>query len=156
MSGNALIKRLLDAGMQFTGMTQEQAEKIVKELVRNGQARRKDSEKLVEELVSRGREVTETAVAAMQAEWTKQLGRFAARLDDIESNVEDIAQKLGITKKPAPAAKKAPAAPAAKKAPAKKAAPAAKKAPAKKAAPAAKKAPAAKTAPAKKAPAKKA
>jgi polyhydroxyalkanoate synthesis regulator phasin len=151
MSGNALIKRLLDAGMQFTGMTQEQAEKIVKELVRNGQARRKDSEKLVEELVSRGREVTESAVAAMQAEWAKQLGRFAARLDDIESNVEEIAQKLGITKKPAPAAAKS-AAPATK-APAKKAA--AKKAPAKKA-PAKKAAPAAKKAPAKKAPAKKA
>ena len=155
MSGNALIKRLLDAGMQFTGMTQEQAEKIVKELVRNGQARRKDSEKLVEELVSRGREVTESAIAAMQSEWAKQLGRFAARLDDIESNVEEIAHKLGITRKAAPSAtptKKA--APAATKAPAKKAAPvkkaAAKKAPAKKAAPAAKKAPA------KKAPAKKA
>jgi polyhydroxyalkanoate synthesis regulator phasin len=154
MSGNALIKRLLDAGMQFTGMTQEQAEKIVKELVRNGQARRKDSEKLVEELVSRGREVTESAVAAMQSEWAKQLGRFAARLDDIESNVEEIALKLGITKKPAPAAAPAPA-PAAKKAPAKKAAPAAKKAPAKKA-PAKKAAPAAKKTPAKKAPAKKA
>jgi len=148
MSGNALIKRLLDAGMQFTGMTQEQAEKIVKELVRNGQARRKDSEKLVEELVSRGREVTESAVAAMQSEWAKQLGRFAARLDDIESNVEEIALKLGITKKPAPAAAPAPA-------PAKKAAPAAKKAPAKKA-PAKKAAPAAKKTPAKKAPAKKA
>ncbi len=155
MSGNALIKRLLDAGMQFTGMTQEQAEKIVKELIRNGQARRKDSERLVEELVSRGREVTESAVAAMQAEWTKQLGRFAARLDEIESSVEDIAQKLGITKKApaAPAKKAAPAKAApAKAAPAKKAP--AKKSPAKKAAPA-KKAPA-KKAPAKKAPAKKA
>ena len=61
MSANSLIKRLLDAGMQFTEMSQEQAEKIVKELVKSGQARRKDSEKLVEELVSRGREAGESA-----------------------------------------------------------------------------------------------
>ena len=135
MSGNALVKRLLDAGMQFTEMSQEQAEKIVKELVKNGQARRKDSTKLVEELLGRGREATESAVAAVQAGWAKQVGRFAARLDEIEANVEDIAQKLGITKAPAtkaaPAKKAAAAKAPAKKAPGKKAA--AKKAPAKKA-----------------------
>ncbi|MBI4936309.1 MAG: hypothetical protein HY828_20720 [Actinobacteria bacterium] len=144
MSANALIKRLLDAGMQFTEMSQEQAEKIVKELVKGGQAKRKDSEKLVEDLVSRGRDAGESAVASLQAELSKQLGRFASRLDDLEGRVEEMAQKVGLVNKPAPAAP-------AKKAPAKKAP--AKKAPAKKAA--AKKAPA-KKAPAKKAPAKKA
>jgi polyhydroxyalkanoate synthesis regulator phasin len=150
MSANALIKNLLDAGMQFTEMSQERAEKIVKELVKNGQARRKDSAQMVEDLVSRGREAGGSALASFQAELTKQLGRFASRLDDLESRVEDIAQKLGVTK--AAPAKKAPAKKApAKKAPAKKAP--AKKAPAKKAP--AKKAPA-KKAPAKKAPAKKA
>ena len=38
MTGNAQIKRLLDAGMHFTEMTQEQAEKLVKEFVKNGDA----------------------------------------------------------------------------------------------------------------------
>ena len=146
MTSHNVLKRLLDAGMQFTEMSQEQAERIVKELVKNGQARRKDSEKMVEELMSRGREAGGSAVASLQSEISKQLGRFAGRLDDIEARVEEIAKKLGIagTAGDAPAAAPAPA--AAKKAPA-------KKAPAKKAA--AKKAPA-KKAPAKKAPAKKA
>ena len=153
MSGNALIKRLLDAGMQFTGMTQEQAEKIVKELVKAGEARRKDSAKLVEALLSRSRDVGGSTLAALQSEVAKQFGRIAGRLDTIEQRVEDLAQRVGLVSKPT--ASPAPASPApsapAKKAPAKKAP--AKKAPAKKAP--AKKAPA-KKAPAKKAPAKKA
>ena len=149
MSGHTLFKRLLDAGMQFTEMTQEQAERIVKELVKSGEARKKDSEKMVEELLSRGREAGGSAVASMQSELTKQLGKFAGRLDDIEARVEELAKKLGVSGKAAPAPAPAPAPAkkaAAKKAPAKKAA--AKKAPAKKAA--------AKKAPAKKAAAKKA
>jgi polyhydroxyalkanoate synthesis regulator phasin len=153
MSGHTLFKRLLDAGMQFTEMTQEQAERIVKELIKSGQARKKDSEKMVEELLSRGREAGGSAVASMQSELTKQLGKIAGRLDDIETRVEELAMKVGVTGKPAPAPAAAPAPVAApvKKAPAKKAP--AKKAAAKKAP--AKKAPAKKAA-AKKAPAKKA
>jgi polyhydroxyalkanoate synthesis regulator phasin len=151
MSGNPLLKRLLDAGMQFTEMSQEQAEKLVKEFVKNGQARRKDSEQLVQQLVDRGRSVTEQVVSVVQTELTKQLGKFACRLDEIESRVEELAQKVGLASKPA-AKKAAPkaAAPAtaaaAKPAAAKPAA--ATKAPAKKAP--------AKKAPANKAPAKKA
>ncbi len=154
MSANSLIKRLLDAGMQFTEMSQDKAEKIVKELVKSGQAKHKDSQHMVDELVARGREAGGSAFAQFQSEMSKQLGRFAGQLDELEGRVEEIAQKLGIVHKPAPVKKAAPA----KKAAAKKAAPA-KKAAAKKAAPAkkaaAKKAPAKKAA-AKKAPAKKA
>ena len=150
MASNNLIKRLLDTGVMFTGMTQEQAEKIVKELVKAGQARRKDSAAMIEQLISRSRDAGGAAVASLQAELSKQLGRIAARLDGVEQRVEELAQKVGLMSKPAPAPAPAPAAPA-KKAPAKKAP--AKKAPAKKAA--AKKAPAKKAA-AKKAPAKKA
>ena len=156
MSGNPLLKRLLDAGMQFTEMSQEQAEKLVKEFVKNGQARRKDSEHLVQQFVERGRSATEQIVSTVQAELTKQLGKFASRLDEIEGRVEELAQKVGIASKPAAkkatAAKKAAPASAAA-APAKKAAAApVKKSPAKKAAPAAAK----KAAPAKKAAAKQA
>jgi polyhydroxyalkanoate synthesis regulator phasin len=79
--------------MHFTEMSQEQAERIVKELVKNGQARRKDSEQMVEELMSRGREAGGSAVASMQTELSKQLGRFAGRLDEVEARLEDIAKK---------------------------------------------------------------
>ena len=73
-------------------------------------------------------------VSVIQAEVSKQLGKFAERLDDVEARVEDVAGNLGLASK-APAKKAV-----AKKAPAKKAAGpseakvAAKKAPAKKAA----------------------
>ena len=153
MTTKPLLKKLLDTGVTFTGITQGQAEKIVKELVKAGEARRKDSAKLVEALLSRSRDVGGSTLAALQSEVAKQFGRIAGRLDTIEQRVEDLAQRIGLVSKPtatpAPASS-APTAPT-KKAPAKKAP--AKKAPAKKAA--AKKAPA-KKAPAKKAPAKKA
>jgi polyhydroxyalkanoate synthesis regulator phasin len=147
MASNNLLKRLLDTGVMFTGMTQDQAEKIVKDLVKAGQARRKDSAAIVEMLVNRGRDAGGAAVASLQAELAKQLGRIAARLDGVEQRVEELAQKVGLVSKPAPAAPAPAQTETAKKAPA-------KKAPAKKAA--AKKAPAAAKAPAKKAPAKKA
>ncbi|MFM7684527.1 MAG: hypothetical protein ACKPDI_01215 [Actinomycetota bacterium] len=147
MASNNLLKRLLDTGVMFTGMTQEQAEKIVKEMVKAGQARRKDSAAIIEQLISRSRDAGGAAVASLQAELTKQLGRLATRLDGLEQRVEEVAQRIGLMSKPAPVSAPEPA----KKAPAKKAP--AKKAPAKKAP--AKKAPA-KKAPAKKAPAKKA
>ena len=117
MSGKPLLKRLLDAGMQFTEVSQEQAEKIVNELVKSGKARRKDSEELVQQLVDRGRSATEQLVSTVQSEISKQMGRFAGRLDDLESRVEEIAQRAGVASKPA---KKA--APVKKAAPAKKAA----------------------------------
>ena len=163
MTDSALLKRLLDAGMQFTEMSQKKAEKIVNDFVKAGEVRRKDAEKPVSISSSAAEPRPSTSSALIQAEVSKQLGRFADRLDDVEARVEEVAGNLGLASK-APA-KKAPAQAAgpsgvakvaarkapAKKAPAKKAA--AKKAPAKKAP--AKKAPAKKAA-AKKAPAKKA
>ncbi len=137
MTGSPLLKRALDSGMQFTEMSQKNAEKLVSGFVKAGQLRRKDAEKTVQRLVERGRSTTEHFVSLIQAEVAKQLGRFAQRLDDVEARVEDVASNFGIASKAKAPATKA----AAKQAPAKKAA--AKKAPAKKA-------------PAKKSPAKKA
>jgi polyhydroxyalkanoate synthesis regulator phasin len=160
MADNNLLKRFLEAGTQFTEMTQEQAERLVKEFVKVGEARRKDRGDLVQKLIERGRNATEHLVSAVQSEVSKQLGLFASRLDDVEDRIEDLAERLGIASIAGRTAVRTPAAaPApAKKAPAKKAAAkkaAAKKAPAKKKA-AAKKAPVKKKAAAKKAPAKKA
>ena len=107
MSGNPLLKRLLDAGMQFTEMSQEQAEKLVKEFVKTGQARRKDSEEMVQQLVDRGRSATEQIVSTVQSELSKQLGKFAGRLDDIEDRVEDLAKRVGLSAKKAAPVKKA-------------------------------------------------
>lgn len=152
MTGTPLLKRMLDAGMQFTGTSQEQAERLVKEFVKAGQARRKDTEDLVRQVVERGRTATEHIVAAVHAEVNKQMAKFAGRIDELEARVEEIAKRLGLPATAVKLTKKAPVKKAsAKKASVKKAS--AKEAPAKKAP--AKKAPA-KKASAKKAPAKKA
>ena len=132
MPGTPLLKRLLDAGMQFSEMSQSTAEKVVHDFVKTGAVRRKDAEKTVQMLVDRGRSSTEHLVATVQAEIANQLGRFASRIDDVESRLEEIAAKLGIASSPRPVAapvKTAPPvkAPAAKKAAPVKKAPAAKK-----------------------------
>ena len=117
---------MLDAGVQFTGTSQEQAEKLVKDFVKVGQARRKDTEDLVRQIVDRGRTATEHLVAAVQAEVNKQMAKAAGRIDVLEARVEEIAKKLGLPQGQVKLSKKAPAKKAAaKKAPAKKAAPSA-------------------------------
>jgi len=158
MSTHPILKRMLDAGLQFTEMSREQADKMVKEFVRSGQAKRKDREVLVEQLLERGRAVTEGIAAAIQREVGKHLATVVARLDEVEDRVEDLAGRLGVaggSKASARVATSAPESAPATKAKVKQAP--AKKAPAKKSATkktAAKKAPAKKSA-TKKAPAKK-
>ena len=133
MTGSPVLKRWLDTGMQYTEMSQKSAEKLVSDFVRAGQVRRKDAEKTVKHLVERGRTTTEHVVSLIQSEVSKQLGKFAKRLDDVEARIEDVAGNLGLgsktpAKKATPPIKKA----AATKASSKKAA--IKRSPAKKAA----------------------
>ena len=101
MATNPLLKRMLDAGMQFTEMSQKQAEKLVKEFVKSGQARKKDSEEMVRQIVDRGRNLSEQIVASVQAELAKQMSKFAGRLDDVEGRVEALAAKVGLAAKAA-------------------------------------------------------
>ena len=101
MATNPLLKRMLDAGMQFTEMSQKQAEKLVKEFVKSGQARKKDSDEMVRQIVDRGRTLSEQIVASVQAELAKQMSKFAGRLDDVEGRVEALAAKVGLAAKAA-------------------------------------------------------
>ncbi|HEY4334106.1 MAG TPA: hypothetical protein VGM78_16100 [Ilumatobacteraceae bacterium] len=156
-----VVRKLIDSGMHFTEESQAKAEKLLKDLVKAGEIRRKDAEDTMQSLIARGKQTSEHILSSVQLEVNKQMGRLTERMDGVEGRLEEIAEKLGVKPKPAPApaAQGAPAEKATptKQAPAKKAP--AKKAPAKTAAPAttapAKKAPA-KKAPAKKAPTKKA
>jgi polyhydroxyalkanoate synthesis regulator phasin len=126
---NSSIKKFLDAGVQFTEMSKQQAEGLVKSLVKGGEVRRKDAEHLVESLLSRGRDTTEKVAAMVQAEVAQQVAALTGRFEELEHRIESLA---GSRKQASQAAAPAPAAKAAaKKAPAKKAP--AKQAPAKKA-----------------------
>jgi polyhydroxyalkanoate synthesis regulator phasin len=129
-----VIRKLIDSGMHYTGDSQAKAEKLVRDLVKMGEVRRKDAEQTVQALIARGKQTSDQLLSLVQAEVSKQLGRFTDRVDDIEDRLEDIADRLGVRAKAAATTVPASSAPA-KKAPAKKVAikkAAAKKAPAKK------------------------
>ena len=61
MARHALIKQYLDAGIQFTQMTRERAEAIVKDLVEDGEVRRKQASRMVDDLVERSRGPTSSS-----------------------------------------------------------------------------------------------
>ena len=125
MATPGVIQRLLDAGMQFTELSQSKAEQLVRDLVKSGAVRRKDAKATVHSLLERGRTATEQLVATVQAEVSQQVSRFAERMDDAEDRIEELAKRVvpgrGAAKQAAAkqaAAKKVAAA----KVPAKKAA----------------------------------
>jgi polyhydroxyalkanoate synthesis regulator phasin len=139
------LRRYLDAGVAFTQLTRDKAEKIVKDLVRQGELSREQASARVEELLERSRTNTDAMLGVVR----KEIDARVAQLNLVpREELANLASRLGVK---VPGAKAA-----AKKAPAKKAS--ATKAPAKKAL--VKKAPVKKAAvtkaPAKKAPVKKA
>jgi polyhydroxyalkanoate synthesis regulator phasin len=147
MAKDDLIKRLLDAGLHATQMTQSRAEALAKDLVKHGDLRKKEAESLVKELVERGREGSERIVTLVQTEVAAQVAKLAQQVDALEERLADLSGRMKSAGDSAVSAARAAGASAtgvAANAPAEKAA---KKAPAKKSA--------AKKAPAKKAPAKK-
>ncbi len=154
MARNALLKQYLDAGMQFSQMTRERAEAIVKDLVDAGEVRRKKANSLVDDIVDRSRSNLEQLLDTVRAEVQNQLALVEVvtkeafgRLEDQVGQLRTQVQELVPGGRPAPRR----AAPARRKATAaKKAAPARRKATATKKAAAATKKAAAKRAPAKK------
>jgi RNA polymerase-binding protein DksA len=156
------LQPYIDSSAQFTELTRDRAEKIVKKLVKAGAVNRKKAGDVVDELVERSRANAEALVAVIHDEVLSQLASLESVTKDAVERLEEQVEALRAqvqelvaasatsvrrttSTRPAPATKAPP-----KKAPAKKAP--AKKAPAKKAP--AKKAPAKKVtkAPAKKAP----
>ena len=96
MTSNDLIKRLIDAGLSFTQMSQAKAEEIAKDLQEAGQLRVDEAQATVQDLVARGRENTESLVRLVQREVTKQLESMGVDLSDLEARVEELAARVGI------------------------------------------------------------
>ena len=150
MPQNDVFKRYLDAGLEFSALTQSRAEALVKDLVKAGEVQADQARGAVSDLVERSRKNSEKLIETVRQEVKSQITNLGlasqADIDRLEKRLLSLFGTSAARVKKAPA-KKAPAKKAAvKKAPARKAA--VKKAPAKKAR--AKKAPARKT-PAKKA-----
>ena len=102
MTNNDLIKRLIDAGLSFTQMSQAKAEEIAKDLQEAGQLRVDEAQATVQELMARGRENTENLMRLVQREVSKQLEAMGVDLSDLEARVEDLAARVGIRTPGAP------------------------------------------------------
>ncbi len=96
MTSNDLIKRLIDAGLSFTQMSQAKAEEIARDLQEAGQLRVDEAQATVQDLMARGRENTENLVRLVQREVTKQLETMGVDLSDLEARVEDLAARIGL------------------------------------------------------------
>src|SRR5918998_6978018 len=73
MAQNDLLRRLLDAGVNFTSLTQRRAEAIVRDLVRAGEVQRDQTQQYVQELVDRSRENSERLFEQVRREIRSQL-----------------------------------------------------------------------------------
>src|SRR6187397_917885 len=93
MAQNDLWKRYLDAGLQFTQMTQARAEAIVRDLVRAGEVQAEQTQAIVNEMVDR----LESQIADLRAQ-------VAGR-----ARPSGKATKAGKATKKAARAKKSPA-----------------------------------------------
>jgi polyhydroxyalkanoate synthesis regulator phasin len=138
MNQSEILKRYIDAGVQFTQLTQKKAEALVNDLVKSGEVNAGQAQAMVTELVERSRKSTEALFEQVRVEVRRQLKAFGVATKDDLARVQRKATEAAAA---AAGAAKATA----KKATAKKAT--AKKAPARKTT--------AKKATAKKAPAKK-
>ena len=119
------VQKFLDAGVQFTEVSKQQAESIVKSLVQSGEIRRKDAEKTVQELVARGKETSDKINTMIEAEVSKQIAAAKARFDDLEQRIETLAGQVksaatGTSTKKPPAKKTTAKKSTAKKSSAKK------------------------------------
>lgn len=119
-----VIQNLIDSGLALTEVQRQQAEKLVKDLVKSGEVRRKEAEKTVQALIERGKETSAMMSEVVKGEVTKQLGWLANRVDDLEDQLEGLVTRMsnaGPSPAKKTAAKKAPdTSTTAKKAPAKK------------------------------------
>jgi polyhydroxyalkanoate synthesis regulator phasin len=85
MNDNDLLKRLLDAGMTFTAMTQARAEDLIRDLVRAGEVQAEQAQSVIDELVERSRRNSERLIDAVRAEIRQQMaGLGLATKDDVE------------------------------------------------------------------------
>ena len=93
-SRNALLKQYLDAGIQFTQMTRERAESIVKEMVEAGEVRRKQGNRLVDDLVERSRSNVEQLLETVRKEVQDQVAMIEVVSRDAFNRLEEQVTQL--------------------------------------------------------------
>jgi polyhydroxyalkanoate synthesis regulator phasin len=131
MARRDVLKRYLEAGLDFTSVTQGRAEALVRDLVKAGEVQADQTREVVADLIERSRKNSEHLLRTVRKEVRAQITSLGlASQDDLDRLEERISKMLGVAK--APSAKKAStktsgARKPAKKKPAAKRKPAAKK-----------------------------
>ncbi|GAC1319624.1 MAG: hypothetical protein NVSMB12_18940 [Acidimicrobiales bacterium] len=93
MPDNDLFRRSLDAGVAFTQLTRKRAEKIVRELVKNGEVSRDQATARVEEMLERSRQNSEAILAIVR----KEIDDRVAALNLVtRDDLTNLVAKLGL------------------------------------------------------------
>jgi polyhydroxyalkanoate synthesis regulator phasin len=119
MAQNDILKRYLDAGLEFAALTQARAEELVKDLVKAGEVQADQARETVAELLERSRKSSEKLIETVRTEVRSQITNLGlasqADLDRIEQRIASLLSSATAPAKKA-AAREAPATkPAAKK-----------------------------------------
>src|SRR5262245_16243258 len=95
MAENDLLKQLLDAGMNFTALTQARAEEVIRDLVRAGAVEAETAPAGVDELLDRGRRNRERWVETARTELDQALANLnLATRDDVERMAREVAESV--------------------------------------------------------------
>jgi polyhydroxyalkanoate synthesis regulator phasin len=88
MADDDLLRRLLDAGMTFSAMTQARAEALIRDLVKQGEVQAEQAQATIDELLDRSRRNSERWIEAVKTEIDQQIANLnLATRDDIERAV---------------------------------------------------------------------
>ena len=102
MPENDLLKRLLDAGMTFTAMTQARAEDLIRDLVRAGEVQAEQAQSVIDELVERSRRNSERLIDAVRAEIRQQMASLGLAtkndVERLERRIADVSAARGSRK----------------------------------------------------------
>jgi polyhydroxyalkanoate synthesis regulator phasin len=106
MATNDRWQQYLDAGRAWTQMTREQAEAVVKDLVKAGELQQKRAKKAADELMDRSRKNAEDLSKLVRQEIQNQVSALGiATKDDLARLERKLTKASSATKKSAPAKK---------------------------------------------------
>jgi polyhydroxyalkanoate synthesis regulator phasin len=89
------IKKLLDT---LTPMNPETAERFVQDILRLADERRRDVERVVGDVAKAGMRTAEGLASSVQHEMARQMTKMAARIDDLERQVDSLGKALETTR----------------------------------------------------------
>lgn len=96
MAQNDFFKRYLDAGLEFTALTQARAEALVKDLVNAGEVQADQARETVAELLERSRKSSERVLGIVRDEVKAQITAMGlASKDDVDRAEQRIRNLFG-------------------------------------------------------------